>query len=256
LIDSPGKTVIHSLLALTGGGGYDITTLAAPCGGRGRHLRCAGCFVKFPRVRKNAMAFIPYPDGARAVMVFTQGPLRWTNTLWFEDLTPASPTIQDLADYLGGWAGTQIMPNLDDSVQFQYAEVYDMSSVNGQVYLSSNAPISGGVVGDTSPLNTALVVTFYSAFRGRSGRGRNYITGFGEVDVSTNAVGNAARVTAIENAYINLKDNVQQQSGYYWVVASQFTNGVPRVEVLGSQVLTVSVRSNILGTQRRRVPRP
>lgn len=202
------------------------------------------------------MAFIPFPDGARAVIVVGSATLEWTNTLWFEDLNGPPADFQGLANYLHTWYGSNIMPYIDDSFQLKNVDVYDMSNVLGQVKTSVNAPVSGGYAGDAIPIHSALVVTFYSAARGRSGRGRNYISGLGEAGVSTTVVGDAAIVAGVEQGYDSLRQFVQQQTGFVWVVASQYSNGAPRTEVLPLQVERVSVRSAILGAQRRRIARP
>jgi hypothetical protein len=99
-------------------------------------------------------------------------------------------------------------------------------------------------------------MTFYSNNRGRSGRGRNYLTGFVEDDVDPVSVSNATLIQDAEAGYESLRDNVQQNTGYFWVIASKFSNGLPRAEIVGFDVATIEVRNARLGTQRRRVVRP
>ena len=201
------------------------------------------------------MAFIPFPNGALAVLEYGAPGLNWTNTLWFEDLSGPPADYQGLADYLHGWAGSNIMPNIQNSFQLQNVVVYKMDDQYGQVFNSAAAAVTGSVGDSPAPINIALVVTFYSATRGRSGRGRNYITGFAEVDVGVIDVSNPTRVSNIAAAYTSMLTGVQTGPGFAWVVASRYGLGVPRTQVLPLPVVSVEVRSATLGNQRRRIDR-
>lgn len=202
------------------------------------------------------MAFIPFPNGAKAIIDVGLVASRWSNTLWFEHSSPVAQDYQDLADYLHTWYGSNVMSQLDDSFYMSGVTVYDMSAEVAPVYQSAGADVYGGIVGDAAMINAALVVTFYTLFRGRSGRGRNYVTGFSETDTSTNSVSNPVRVTNVETAYGLLIAGAPGASGFNWVVASQYEGGVPRLQVDPRPVTAVAVRSNLMGSQRRRIVRP
>lgn len=202
------------------------------------------------------MVFVPFPSGALAVIEYGLSDTTWTNTLWFADLDDVSPSFQDLADYLTTWVNSNIMTNLATAWANRNVTVYDMSSQEGQVYYTTGTGNSGSVTGNLASVNAALVVTFYTANRGRSARGRNYITGFSEDDVGATEVTSSTRVTNIDTAYSNLISAVQSNTGFYWVVASKYHDGAAREEVFAQDVLNVVVRSAKLGSQRRRVTRP
>lgn len=201
------------------------------------------------------MAFQPYPNGYQAVIEYGQTALRWTNTLWFEDLNPETDNMQDLADFLFNWAATGIMPQLNNNWSLRKVTVYDMSTAIGKVVQTASAAVPGGVVGAAAAVSPALVVSFYSGARGRSGRGRNYITGFDEADVGPTEVSNPLRVTNIATTYDGLRSSVQLGPGYSWQVASRQSLGVVRPEIVGFDVLYSIVRSATLGSQRRRINR-
>ena len=198
------------------------------------------------------MAFIPFPEGALAIVEYGGATLRWTNTLWFEDVVADTPQLQDLADYLVEWAGDHVMPELADEWVVHKVTVYDVQTATGPIVIATDGVTAGGVTGDSAAVNAALVVTFRSASRGRSSRGRNYITGLVEADVGPNSVTNSTRVANLVDAYEDLRDTIQQATGYYWVVASKYSEGAARSEVLSLQIETVEVRHVILGSQRRR----
>lgn len=202
------------------------------------------------------MAFIPFPDGAVAIIEQGNSIVQWTNTLWFHLIAGQNHDFPGLADYLHDWWAAEIMPHLATIWNLRLVTVYDMSSELGGKYTDNKAVVPGGIVQDPSPINGALVVTFYTNRRGRSGRGRNYLTGFGEEDVSANEVIDAAIVSAIQFSFQSLIADIQLNTPYYWVVASRYGLGAPRPEVEAFDVTDIEVRSAILGSQRRRIPRP
>lgn len=201
------------------------------------------------------MAFIPYPNGVKAVLEYGSANLEWTNTLWFEELTPGIGDMQELADYLHTWTNTNILPQMSNAFSCKNVYVYDMSAETGVVVQSTVTPVIGGVVDSAGAISSAIVVTFRTGTRGKSGRGRNYLAGFAEEDMTSTAIADAAVITAVENAYDLLITEVQTSTDYYWVVASQYSGGLPRAEVLGFQVLNAEVRNATFGTQRRRIDR-
>ena len=201
------------------------------------------------------MAFIPFDEGALAIIEVGAGTTFWTNTLWFKDLSGPPADFQGLADWLFTWYGNNVMPELCAFWSLQHVTVYDQSSQDAQIYTAAPGAVAGGKAGNASPVSAALVVSFYSTSRGRSGRGRNYVAGFEEDDLAALSVSDSVVVTNVQQAYETLRTTVQQNTGFYWVIASRQTNGSPRPAVQPYDVVSVLVRSAILGHQRRRIPR-
>jgi hypothetical protein len=201
------------------------------------------------------MAFIPFPDGVLAIFEIGGVSFNWTNTLWFKLLELQNHDYQELADYLFDWHEAEVMPELYSGWELQKVTVYDMSEEGGAVYTSTQEPASGGIAGEPSPINGAMVVTLYTDRRGRSGRGRNFVTGFVEADIGATTVSNALRITNVDAAYTTLIDDIQLNTNYFWVVASRFTGGAAREEVLPLMISNVDVRNAKLGSQRRRIDR-
>lgn len=201
------------------------------------------------------MVFIPFPDGALAILEYGDANNLWTNTLWFHDLEGGGEDYQGLANWLMDWSEDYIMPSLYTQWDIRGVTVYDTTNQSSPVYQATGTPAAGGKSGTPAPLIPALVVTFYTASRGRSSRGRNFVTGFIEDDVTAKIVNNATVVQDIEDAYTYLMNNVQQNTGFYWVVASRYSEKQPRSAVLPIQITNVTVRSATFGSQRRRVDR-
>lgn len=201
------------------------------------------------------MAFIPVQDTVQAVLEYGNGTLEWTNTLWFRKPGFTEVEQQQLADELGLWAVNNLIPNYWTGWGGQLLTVYDMSSPTAPKKFSTQFNLNGSVAGSEAPLSIALVVTFYTAARGRSGRGRNYVTGFVEADTSANAVINAVRVTNIQQAYTTLRTSMLAL-GWEWVVVQRYELGAPLPAGVPRPVTSEIVRSAAFGSQRRRVPRP
>jgi hypothetical protein len=202
------------------------------------------------------MAFQPFPDGAQAVIEVGNSDEVWTNTLWFRDLLGPPADFQALADYLWSWYASGVMPQLASFWDLRKVTVYDMSSALGQIWYGVGTPTSGARSGGPTPINVALVMTFYSAGRGRSSRGRNYVAGFSEDDVGGTELIAPTLITNLNTAYTNLIAGVQTGPGFEWVVASRVGLGVPRPEIYGFTITAAVARNAILGTQRRRIQRP
>jgi len=201
------------------------------------------------------MAFIPTPDCAQAVLVYGDTTNSWTNTLWFNKPNYTELDLQALAEYLHNWSAANIMPQLSSTFSIQTVKVYGQNSVNDYLKYSGLTPVGGSQPANASPLNAALVVTFYTLLRGRSGRGRNYVTGFAEDDVSPTSVNDAVIVSNIQQAYITLKTGVQTGPGWFWGVVSHYLNGAPRAQGDYNDVDNIVVRTALLGSQRRRIDR-
>jgi hypothetical protein len=201
------------------------------------------------------MVFIPVPDCAQAILVYGNVTNTWTNTLWFEKAGFDETDQGLLAQYLHNWAAANIMPELSSTFSIQTVKVYDERTSLGPVEFSGLAPVGGSQPANAAPISTALVVSIYTDQRGRSGRGRNYITGFCEDDVSSTSVNTALRVTNIQQAYTTLINEVQTSVGWFWQVVSKYGDGEIRTPALSLNVDHVAVRTALLGSQRRRIDR-
>ena len=201
------------------------------------------------------MAFQDLPDGALAVIEYGSDTQQWTNTLWFTQSGFGTTEMNDLLGLVATWADVEIMPALATFWERRQVTIYDMRSSIGAKLTGPGGGANGARPGNPGPVNIALVSTFYSAQRGKSGRGRNYIAGFSEDDTSTISVNEPIVVTQIEDAYSVLFALAAAQS-WAWVIASRQLDGVPRVSMVAQPVVSTAVRNSILGTQRRRIDRP
>lgn len=200
------------------------------------------------------MAFQILDDGALAVIEMGGAEDRWTNTLWFTKNGFTTTDMQELADDLHDWFGTNVMPEFNDIWYLKKVTVYDMRSSGAPLRLDAKTEVQGGVTGSPASVNAAAVITFYTDLRGRSFRGRNYLAGFDEADQGSDTITNATRLTNLETAY-GLLISAPPGTGWTWKVASRYANGAERPQILATVVESVDIRNNKLGSQRRRVRR-
>jgi hypothetical protein len=134
-------------------------------------------------------------------------------------------------------------------------EVYttDLTTQTGPTdTLAYVTPIPGERAHESLPNNVALTVSFRTAARGRSARGRNYIAGLSDDQVLHNTV-DASVASGLAAAYNDIPARLEGL-GYGWVVVSKKSGGVPRVAGLARPVTTAIVVDRTVDSQRRRLP--
>jgi len=201
------------------------------------------------------MAFQPVADCARATFVWEGGNnTTWTNSLCFTKpgFIPENMLVlaTELADAMWEAGCFSMMSN---AVTLRRIEVEDLRE-QGQPIRTATVARSGSFSGDMASPGLALVVTLRTALRGRSYRGRFYMSGWADEYIVNGEYQQAVGVAATE--FFTLVDAAANPESWSLVVVSRQVDGVPREVGLGSLVTSVSVRSAKPGTQRRRINRP
>lgn len=166
--------------------------------------------------------------------------------------TPAAVSVGDLddtADAIEDWLTTEYAPYVQDEYAFDEIKAYDMSSATAPVVSHGIAIVGGGIAGAV-PNNVALVTSFLTANRGRSGRGRVYNAGLNKA-TSTQTAASAGDVTAMLAAWAALNSYLAPL-GFEHVVVSFFTGGSPRSAGLKQAVTEYRTNSD-WDSQRRRL---
>lgn len=198
------------------------------------------------------MAFIPTPGGVRVVLTHQMGLLSWNNILHTETSPGASAEdLEFIAEQFYTAWGDTILPGLANAVTLASASAYSLDSASAPIgtYVPE-VPVVGGIAGDPLPPQAAVVVTLRTANRGRSGRGRIYISGFSEGD-STGSQINVPRAATIQTGMTAFRAALAAQL-IPLSVLSQYTAGAPRAAGLLQTVTAHDVRNNTFGSQRRR----
>lgn len=199
--------------------------------------------------------FIPINFTVEAEIRMLLDGQRIENTLYFQFPEGfGTPDIVALGNGLLTWWDVNYSENVCSTVVLREIYLTDLTSATSPtVTIPAPAPAPTGVFGDDGvPSNAALCISFRTDARGRSSRGRNYISGLSNTEVTTNTVA-STRIAALKATYEVLFD-VAEGATCTWVVASRFTGGVPRTTGLVRPVTAVVVTDNTIDSQRRRLP--
>lgn len=202
------------------------------------------------------MAFQPVPNVAEVRVRTVVDNQNLLNILHFAHETgPITGT--NLAELLGivdAWYSSAILPWLSADLTYRGVDGYDISIPNGVYWGDSTSAGPGGSGGESMPGNVAFVVKFYTAERGRSGRGRNYIPGIPEPNVTINTL-DITTANNLADGYGGLvAGGTYDPSPWLWVVVSRVSGGVRRAEGVFVPIIGVEYVDLTVDSQRRRLP--
>lgn len=207
------------------------------------------------------MPFVPVPNSALVEVRMLQDLQEVENTLWFERNSPWDVAgLTSLNNFIVGWWASEMSPIVSELVVVREVVCTDMTTASGpQVSLPPPDLLAGALDAPTLPNNVTLTVSFRTAARGRSFRGRNYFVGLTQDSVVENTV-NAGFVTQIQDAYAELLNVGDTVTSARWIVASRFSgvdgdgNPIPRVSGVTTDIVSVTIVDPVIDSQRRRLP--
>jgi len=200
------------------------------------------------------MAFIPLPDGAQLVLVYGFGDIEYTNTL---HVTKTGWTEGDAAALMeavrSAWNGLTTRP-FPQGHTLKQQTLYDHRSEFAPIYYDTTTALFGSYTGEIADRQTAMVITFRTARRGRSGRGRWYIGGATEGQMVGGQFG-GPYVTAVL-VWVNAVLATCTAQGWTPVIKSTQQDGAVVSPADAFPITLVNMRSYIPGSQDRRNRRP
>jgi hypothetical protein len=200
------------------------------------------------------MAFQPVPLTVLAEVRMTLEGQNIENTLGF--VSSAEWTIaraDDLCVGLISWWTSLYADLVCSAVSLREVVVTDLSSDTGfQTSRAPSEPVAGTNTGEAMPNETAIVVSFRSSSRGRSARGRNYISGIPRVNVVANSI-TEDYASAITGAYDGLLDVAGDVSAFHCVI-SRFHDNAKRAEGVTFPITDYVITDLIVDSQRHRKP--
>lgn len=199
------------------------------------------------------MAFIPVPNTVEVEIRSEYLGQRVENTLYFSGASPIpADAYGDLLELIRAWWTAYPRDLLSDQLILRELYLTDLSSATGGTYtLAISGDPGGPVAADPLPGSIAMCVSFRTANRGRSFRGRNYVCGFGENQVSGNTF-LPSLVAAMGTAYNQLLTTMGTTS-FFWAVVSRYSNGAPRTTGIATPVTAAIVVDGYVDSQRRRL---
>lgn len=197
------------------------------------------------------MPYQPVENTAQVILSGTVLGEPWANQMFFEHPTGWNLLdLNTLATDMFNWWNTNMRVNLPTSMTLTRVEATDLTTQNGlQSVLSVLA--TGTQADIAMPNNTALVIEFYTGVRGRAFRGRNFIAGLRESQVTGNTI-DGAFVDAMTDAYGEIPAAVSVV-GVDHVVVSRQLNGVVLEEGITTDVILYTCDGKV-HTMRRRMP--
>jgi len=199
------------------------------------------------------MAFIPTPDCIRASIrqnLFGQDVV---NTLWFSITGGGIGEVMltDLANQLGLFWNVNFAPLYTSEMNLVDITCTDQDSSTAP---SVTVPIvdNGQAIGPAAPGNVCFTIKFNTNQRGRSGRGRNYISGLREASITGNQLSQASADGWVD-AYDLLRSAPLLSGLALWSVVSHYTNGAPRAAGFKQLITSVGYADLNLDSQRRRL---
>jgi hypothetical protein len=148
------------------------------------------------------------------------------------------------------WVTDHYAPEIHNSVDIKELIITDQSEPNGIQVVMPTTATSGGTGGAAAPANAALVVSLRSALTGRNFRGRTYVPGMSNTNVTD--------AQHISLGYANNLNDVFQflvdaliAADYALVVLSKFLNNVARAAGVMHDVITIITNTKV-DSQRRR----
>jgi hypothetical protein len=182
------------------------------------------------------------------------------NTFYVSALAPlVESDLEEIAQTVDVWWTENCIELYVNTLRLSAITVTAMDAATSPSYVLPAQPLSiGGVAFAALPNNAAFTITFLSAARGRSNRGRNYITGLAASHVTNNTVEDT-HVEAWLVAYNTLQTAINNLNRFM-VIASKYSgvdvNGkpIPREEGVTVPVNGFRVFDRIVDSQRRRLP--
>lgn len=200
------------------------------------------------------MVYIPAIDVAKVAIDQLFGQQALTNIIYFLSTTGWTPGSLDiLCDEVVDWWTTNIAPLMNDALSLVGVTATDLTTETSP---SVTVPVSPAVAGArteaASPANAAATVTFRTVQRGRSSRGRNYVSGLsdGFGVISPTAVG-TGYASDLATAYAALED-VEAAVNAVHSVVSFFSEKAPRTTAQILPVLSYTC-DTLIDSQRRRL---
>lgn len=191
---------------------------------------------------------------ARISIELTAGVGDYYITLHFEASTNFDiAALVALTTGVEDWLANSLMPALSGDLEATAINAMALHATNApSIQTPLVPPIVGGVASGPLPANAPMVVTHNSLLRGRSFRGRNFVPGIPEADVSSGGLVNGTRTTALLNAFADIAD-IENATSTTHVILSTVQNGVELTNGVTTPVNSYSSDSVIRNMRTRQI---
>lgn len=199
------------------------------------------------------MAFIPANQIVRTTLEYLLDGQILANVFHIDANEAVDAVVTNaILDIVEDWWTNDLMPSLSQDLQATGLVGRDLTTITGGlVERPLAAPVFGDVASPALPNNVALCISILTDLAGRSYRGRSYMPGLSESQVTLSEV--TAEVAGFfAGQYILLVDALSL-AGYELVVTSFQAAGIPRAAAVSTPVTAVGANTTV-DSQRRRLP--
>jgi hypothetical protein len=207
------------------------------------------------------MPFVPVADTLLVESVFNYDGQIVENTSYFtKEGGWDEASVSSFLDDIRALIETDLLPFLSTIIQLIRVVGTLLDAADAlSLTLNVSPPVSGSDSASPLPNNSSYAITFQTAGRGRSKRGRNYIAGLTTGSRgSTNTVTSTFRTNVL--AYYDALLALGTANGATMVVVSRFSgvdvdgNPIPRVAGVVTPITGFGTADMNLDAQRRRLP--
>jgi len=166
--------------------------------------------------------------------------------------TPNATDLSNIGSALASYWVAEMLPLQSNALTLTQVVVTWLAVENGVQAVFGVTPVApGGQVSAGLPGNVSLAVSFRTGLSGRSFRGRNYLAGLTEGQVTGNEISSTA-AAAFVDVYEGLLPTLTALSLTH-VVVSRFAGGLPRVSGVATPVVSYLTTDLVVDSQRRRL---
>jgi hypothetical protein len=198
------------------------------------------------------MAFIPVPNGIQLCFLFTADSQEWQFCITLKKSTgaPNAQDLEDIATQGASWWVNDLRDLIAPAATLGEVVTTDLTSQGAPQHRLA-VGTTGNAASGSPPLNAAAVVSHRTAKRGRSYRGRSYLSCFplGQTD-SANIL-DATYCSDLATAFETIASTLDAL-GFDHVVASKQHNGTPTNPAETNEVIEYVV-DQFIDSQRRRL---
>lgn len=207
------------------------------------------------------MPFVPVPNTLLVEPQFEWDGQRCENTYYFERATGwIGEDVMNFLSEITALIESDLMPLLSSTLKLVRTVGTLLDAVDAlSLTYTPPAPISGSDINQPMPNSVSYTVSFLTAKRGRSNRGRNFALGLTTSDASANTI-NAATRTGLLAYYSLLRTMAASEYSATMVVVSKYSgylpNGKPAPRAVGltEPITSFTTFDPTLDSQRRRLP--
>jgi len=206
------------------------------------------------------MAFVPVANVAEVEVRMRLAGQSIENTLYFQFASgPSAAELTALGGDIRDWWIASYAPLVWNGLQLVEVNCTDLTSDTGPQVATPVTDEFGTGGANTVANNVALCVSFRTAFRGRSFRGRNYISGIPLTQLVDQNTVEVSYATSVHDAYNAINSALSVSAD--WVVVSRFSGmggtprrPIPRTAGVATLVTSVVIVDRTVDSMRRRLP--